>query len=57
MGINKALGTFSVTVFCREVTYFACFSLNSLRPKTMEMIVNLKYCLCSVDLVNFKLIT
>ena len=37
MGINKAWSTFSVTVFCREITRFMCFLLNSLWPKTMEM--------------------
>ena len=40
MGINKAFGTFSLKVFCREVRHFTYFLLNSLRPKTMKIIVN-----------------
>ena len=54
MGINKAWGTFSVTVFCREVAFFTFFLTNSLCTNTLEMINDLKQSLCFVDLVNFK---
>ena len=47
------MGTFSVTVICREVTYSTCFLLNSLCPKTMEMTVDLKQRqLKAVDLIH-----
>ena len=32
MGINKAWGTLSVTVFCREVAYFMCFFIEFFVP-------------------------
>ena len=57
MGINKAWDIFSVSVFCRENRYFSRFLLYSLCPKTMEIIVNSNHCLCSGNLVSFKLFT
>ena len=36
------MGHFLLTAFSREVTYFTCFLMNSLCPKTMKMIVDLR---------------
>ena len=51
MGINTALGTFSVFVVCREVRHYMCFLLNSLCPKTVEMIANLEQCILFILLI------
>ena len=54
MGLNRAL---SLLLYFAEVRHFRCILLNSLYPKTMDIIVSLKQCLCSIDLENFKLCT